>query len=103
MCVSGMEAERCVEFLDKPGSSLGVTHGCCALRRKRSNNKSLIHRDEMQRQSYGGVWYFHNWKQRQKIRLTTKPGIFENELLFTIEMFNSNMSALVQRIQLHSD
>lgn len=48
MFVSGMEAKRCVDFLDEPGSSLGVTHGCCALRRKRSNNKSLIQRDEMQ-------------------------------------------------------
>lgn len=49
VCVSGMDSERCVEFLDKPGSSLGVPHGCCALRRKRSNNKGLIQRDETQR------------------------------------------------------
>lgn len=49
MCVSGMEAQCCVKLLDKPGSSLGVPHGCCALRTKRSNNKGfLIQRDEMQ-------------------------------------------------------
>lgn len=48
MSVSGVEAKCCVEFLDKPGSSLGVAHGCCALRTKRSNNRSLIHCDETQ-------------------------------------------------------
>lgn len=30
VCVSGTEAECCIKFLDEPGSSLGVSHGCCA-------------------------------------------------------------------------
>lgn len=31
--VSGMETQPLVEFLDKPGSPLGVAHGCCAFER----------------------------------------------------------------------
>lgn len=43
MHVSGVEAQCCVKLLDEPGSSLGVSHGCCALRRKSPNSKGLIH------------------------------------------------------------
>lgn len=39
MCVPGTEAECCVKLLDKPGSALGVPHGCCALRRKQQTLK----------------------------------------------------------------